>query len=124
MFDINSLFDEGGFSHPFDTDNDPSTLEVDGQRYDLDNPKEAQLALKRTQQKRAALNDGSLDEYEGRGMDMGEGGRTRLLYDELRAKMACDYHTGKHEMTWQEQSEKADEIRGIRAAQLRKQGVL
>lgn len=120
MIDITLL--DADWSHPFDTDNDASTLEVENQRFDLDDPKEAEKALEETQKKREALKEGRLEEYEGRGTQMGEGGRTRLLYDELRAKMAVDYHAGKHDMTWEEQSREADRIRGIRAAQVRKQG--
>ena len=119
--DLSAMLD-GAFAHPFDTDNDASTLEANGRKFDLKDPAQAEKAQEYTEHQREALREGQLKTYEEHSTDFGEGGRTRLLYDELRAKMACDFHAGKHQMTWEEQSVEADRIRSIRAAELHKAG--
>lgn len=113
------LSSEGDWSHPFDTDGDASTLEIEDKRYKLDDPKEAQKALDHARERRQQLRDGELDEYEGKGTDYGQGGRTRLLYDELVAEMAVDKHKGKHSLSWEKVCAEADRIRKIRAIQTR-----
>lgn len=110
---------DGDFEHRFDIDGDASTLEAGDQQYDLTDTDEASQALTDIKQKRQALRAGELDEYEDTGTDMWVGGRTRLLYDEVRAQLAVDLHEGEHDMTWEEQSEAADDIR-LKVARIRK----
>ena len=52
------------------------------------------------------------------------GGRSRLLYDQLRADFAADKLAGKHEMTWDQQHMEAKRIIKMRAIQVKTQGVL
>ena len=104
---------------------DPSVyteLEVNGEEYDLADPEEAKQAQEDTKRYREELKHGDLYEYEGRGTSWGDGGRKQLLYDEVRAKMAVDYHEGKHDMTWKEQHERAVETTEIVAKVRKKQG--
>jgi len=107
------------FEHSFDTDGDVSTLEASDKQYDLTDANEAKEALIDIQKKRQALRDGELEEYEETGTNMWVGGRTRLLYDEVRAQLAIDFHEGEHDMTWEEQSEAADDIR-LKVAKVRR----
>ena len=116
---ITVLDDGDGWSHIFDLDNDASTLEVNNDTYNLKDPTQAQEALDNLKDYREALRRGELNEYEGKGTKYGDGGRTRLLYDELRAKIAVDFHNGHHDMDWEEQSTEADRIRKVRAIQTR-----
>ena len=119
LLDATALDDGNNWDHTFDLDGDPSTLEAGGDTYNLKDPKQAQEAMDELEGRREALRRGELDEYENKGTEYGDGGRTRLLYDELRAKMAVDYHSNRHDMTWEEQSAEADRIRKMRATQIR-----
>jgi hypothetical protein len=101
----------------FDQDNDPSTLEVNGKKFDLRNPVDAARAHDEVMTYRSHLRNGDLSEYEGRGTDFGDGGRSQLLHDQARAEMAMDFHKGSHSMNWQEQCAEADHVVGLRAAQ-------
>lgn len=112
-----TLLSDGSWTHSFDLDGNPSTLEVQDYQFDLSNPSQAQKAFDFVLFQRQALKDGNLDNYEGKSTDFGGGGRTALLYDQLRAQMAVDFHKGKHDMSWAEQSTEADRIRSIRAIQ-------
>ena len=49
----------------------------------------------------------------------GIGGRSELLYDQVRARLAVQYHEGKHNMTWEEQHDAAEKVVRIRAIQTR-----
>jgi hypothetical protein len=87
--------------------------------YDLRDDDQAEDALEDANQKRNDLNNGQLSEYEGKSTDFGGGGRSRLLYDQVRAQMAVDYHEGKHDMTWAQQHEQAQQVVALRAQQAR-----
>jgi hypothetical protein len=87
--------------------------------YDLRDDDQAEDALNEANQKRNDLNNNQLAEYEGKSTEFGEGGRSRLLYDQVRAQMACDYHEGKHDMTFQQQHEQAQQVVALRAQQAR-----
>lgn len=119
LLDATMLDDGGDWDHRFDLDGDPSTLEADGDSYDLKDPEQAEKAFDELEGRREALRRGELDKYEGESTDWGQGGRTRLLYDELRAKLAIDYHEGRHDLNWEEQSTEADRIRKVRAVKTR-----
>jgi len=94
-------------------------LEANGELYDLRKPQEAREALEATQDYREDLREGELEIYEDKPTEPFGGGRTRLFYDELRAKMAHDYHEGKHDLSWEQQHEEAQRIIKIRATQFR-----
>jgi hypothetical protein len=98
-------------------------LEVNGEIYDLRDPDNVQEAKETTHEYREQMQDNNLPEYEGRSTEIWGGGRSKLLYDELRAKLAEDFHKGKHSMTWDQQDIEAKRIIKIRAAQLKAQGV-
>ena len=87
--------------------------------YDLRNKDEATEARLETAEARQQLRDGQLVSWEGKSTDFGEGGRSRLLYDEVRAQMAVDKFDGKHEMTYQQMHEEAQQIVALRAQQAR-----
>jgi len=40
-------------------------------------------------------------------MDWGSGGRSRLLYDAVRADLAQEYHEGRTNMTWEQMHQDA-----------------
>jgi len=98
-------------------------LEVNGEDFDLRDPTQAQQAFEKTIKCRQELRSGDLTEYEGKSLELWHGGRSRLFADELRSKLACDFHEGKHTLTWEQQAVEADRIQEIRAAKLRAQGL-
>ncbi len=112
--------DEGGM--PEDLTLPPKRyerLEVNGEEYDLRKAEETEAAQEATENYRKDLRMGELDEYEDKPTEPFGGGRSRLFYDELRTKMANDYHEGKHDLSWDEQHEECQRIIKIRAAQFR-----
>lgn len=98
-------------------------LEVNGEEFDLRDPENVDDALEELREYRQELRNGELDEYDGKSTDLWKGGRSELLYDEIRAKLAEDFHEGKHTLTWDEQNIEAKRIIKIRAAQLKTQGI-
>ena len=107
-----------------DDDNDEKSapyhhLQVNGVDYDLTDADDAQAANDRVRQYREQLKADDLDQYDDKSTDWGQGGRSELLYDELRSKMAVDYHRGLHELSWDDQHHEAERIIGIRAQQTR-----
>lgn len=97
-------------------------LEVNGHEYDLRKADEVEDAQEALEDYRQQLREGELDEYEGKLTEPWGGGRSRLLYDEVRAKMAADFHDGKHSLTYEQQHQEAQRIIKIRATQFRAQG--
>lgn len=97
-------------------------LHINGESYDLRDPGEVDKALDRVHHFREQLQNGDLDEYEGRSTDYGNGGRARLFHDELRVKFAEDFHEGKHDLTWEQQELESQRLIQIRASQTRAQG--
>lgn len=94
-------------------------LEAGDQVYDLADETEARQAEDMLQQKREALNERQLLQYEGKATQFGLGGRSELLYDQVRARLAVRYHEGKHDMTWEEQHDAAEKVVRVRAIQTR-----
>lgn len=94
-------------------------LEAGDEVYDLSDKDEAYEAEDYLRQKREALNNKQLLQYEGKATQFGVGGRSELLYDQVRARLAVRFHEGKHNMTWEEQHESAERVVRIRAAQTR-----
>lgn len=86
---------------------DPSMLHADGELHDLKDPDQVIDLIEQLKARRADLNRGELPKYEGRSTDWGGGGRSRLLYDQVRADIAQDYHEGSHSITWKGQHQKA-----------------
>jgi len=97
-------------------------LEVNGETYDLRNAQEAHEAQKVMDEYRARVRKGEIFDYEGRSTKMWSGGRSRILYDEIRTDMAVDYHEGDYNVSWEQQHKEAEKIISIRAAQLKAQG--
>lgn len=116
---VNDGNGEENFDHRFDTDGDASTLEAGEKQYNLSRADEAEQALEEIKAKRQALKDKDLSSYEDISTEYGVGGRTRLLYDQVRAQLAVGFHNGEHDMSWEEQSEAADDTR-IKVAKIRK----
>jgi len=94
-------------------------LKVNDHEYDLNDPDDAQVASDQVRQYREQLKEHDLDTYEDKSTDWGQGGRSELLYDELRSKMAVDYHRGLHSLSWEDQHQEAERIVGLRAQQTR-----
>lgn len=100
---------------------DHSTLDANGHQYDLTDPSQAKQAVQDTAQYRDALRAGKLSQYENHSTDYGGGGRSHLLYDQARAKLANDFHNGEHTMTYDQQHIEAQRIVHIRATQTQSQ---
>jgi hypothetical protein len=92
---------------------DPSMLYADGEVYDLKDPDQVSDLQENLQAKRNDLKAGQLKRYENHSTEWGGGGRSRLLYDSVRANLAQQYHAGEHDMTWQEQHEEAEKVKRI-----------
>jgi hypothetical protein len=101
---------------------DFSKLEVQGTEYDLSSKESAEQALNTIRDFRAQLKNNQLDEYEEKSTEYGKGGRSRLMYDELRADLAVKYWNGEHQLDWEEQHEAANNIKAVKAAQMKAQG--
>jgi hypothetical protein len=96
-------------------------LEAGDQIYDMADETEARQLEDILQQKREELNERQLLQYEGKATQFGLGGRSELLYDQVRARLAVRFHEGKHDMNWEEQHEAAEKVVRIRAIQTRAQ---
>lgn len=94
-------------------------LEADDLVYDLADENEARQCEEALQEKRQQLNERQLTQYEGKATQFGIGGRSALLYDQVRARLAVQYHEGRHDMSWEEQHEAAEKVVRIRAIQTR-----
>ena len=113
-----NLDDEGGLKEDLTLPPLKSErLEAGDETYDLRKAEEAEQAQQDLRELRQQLRNGELDEYEGKSTEYGHGGRSRLLHDEVRAKLAVDYHDRKHTLSWDQQRAEADRIVQIRAAQ-------
>ena len=104
-----------------ETDNIPEyrMLEAGDKIYDMSDEAEARKAEDYLKQKREALNSKQLLQYEDKATQFGLGGRSELLYDQVRVRLAVRYHENKHDMTWEEQHEYAERVVRIRATQTR-----
>jgi hypothetical protein len=98
-------------------------LDVNGQAFDLTSKENAEQALSVIRDYRQQLKNNALDEYEERSTEFGKGGRSKLMYDELRADLAVRYWNGEHQLDWEEQHEAAENIRSIRAIQAKESGL-
>lgn len=98
-------------------------LETNGEEFDLRKPKEAEEANDTAKGYREQLKNDDLSTYEGKSTEVWGGGRSRLLYDEIRTKYAIDYHAGKHTMTWEQQHFEANRAIKIYAARIKAQGL-
>jgi hypothetical protein len=121
---INSI--DPSLSDPQDSEEDEvedfSKLEVNETEFDLSTKEGAEDALNTIREYRAQLKNNNLEEYEDKSTDYGQGGRSRLMYDELRADLAVRYWGGEHQLDWEEQHEAANNIKAIKAAQMKAQG--
>lgn len=107
-------FDESDDLNPSRLEEDPSMLNADGDLHDLKDHDQVNDLIESLREQRFKLMRGELKTYEGRRTDWGGGGRSRLTYDQARADMASDYHSKKHNMSWQEQHQEA--MRTVRIA--------
>lgn len=96
-------------------------LEINGEDFDLRNFEEVEEARNKLEDYRKELREGDLYEYEGRSTELWQGGRSRLLHDELMIKLARDYHFGKHNLTYEQMNEESLRIQSLRAARLKAQ---
>jgi hypothetical protein len=121
---INSI--DPSLSDPQDSEEDEvedfSKLEVNETEFDLSTKEGAEDALNTIREYRAQLKNNNLEEYEDKSTDYGQGGRSRIMYDELRADLAVRYWDGEHQLDWEEQHEAANNIKAIKAAQMKAQG--
>ena len=96
-------------------------LIYNGEDFDLRNFEEVEEARNKLEDYRKELREGDLYEYEGRSTELWQGGRSRLLHDELMIKLARDYHFGKHNLTYEQMNEESLRIQSLRAARLKVQ---
>lgn len=89
---------------------DLSMLDANGDLHDLKDPDQVNDLVEELKEARFKLHNGKLKTYEGKSTDWGGGGRSRLLYDQVRVDLASDYHSGKNDMSWQEQHEEAMQV--------------
>jgi hypothetical protein len=92
----------------------PFMLHAAGDVYDLRDCDAVNDLLESVLLHRAKLNSGNLKTYEGHSTELGGGGRARLLYDSVRADLAEDYHSGRHNMNWDLQH--AEAMRAVKFA--------
>ena len=78
-------------------------LNINGERFDLRNPQDVERGLEQVKEYRKLLNSDQLDKYDDKNTKRFGGGRSNLRYDEIRLKMADDYHQGKHSMSFDQQ---------------------
>lgn len=90
-------------------------LHANGDTFDLRDPDQVVDLLEQVKSDRNDLVNGDLPKYEGRSTDWGGGGRARLLYDQIRADLATEFHSGRHHMPWEEQHSEAMKVVRIRA---------
>jgi hypothetical protein len=89
---------------------DPSMLHADGELHDLNDSDQVTDLNEQLKLKRQELKAGELEKYEGRKTEWGGGGRSRLLYDQVRVNLAAEHHAGQNNMTWTEQHEEAMQV--------------
>jgi hypothetical protein len=95
---------------------DFSMMSCGSQLFDLKDPTQAQAALESTEANRAKLNDGQLATYEGKSTEFGQGGRSNLLYDHVRADLAVEKHQGTENGTWRDHHNEALKVVQVVAA--------
>jgi hypothetical protein len=93
----------------------PFMLHANGDSYNLCDPDQVVDLQESVKSDRNDLMADQLPKYEGRSTDWGGGGRARLLYDQVRADLAAEWHSGRHTMSWTEQHNEAMNIVRIRA---------
>ena len=91
----------------------PYMLHADGDIYDLRDVDQVGDLQEKVKSDRNDLRAEKLAKYENHSTDWGKGGRARLLYDQVRADLATEYHEGRHNMSWQQQHEEAVKVRRI-----------
>ncbi len=93
----------------------PFMLHVNGDLFDLRNPDDVNDLQEQVRSYRNDLRGEDLPKYEGRSTEWGGGGRARLLYDQVRADLATEFHSGRHTMNWKAQHQEAMDVVRIRA---------
>lgn len=112
--DDHNQTDEYGTTLPVDL----HQLHADGDLYDLRDPDQVLGLIEHLKDIRFKLNHGELKYYEGVSTDWGEGGRARLLYDQLRADLALARHAGKNIESWvTDHTDAMETIRQVAVAQ-------
>lgn len=99
----------------------PFMLHANGDLYDLRDSDQVTDLQEQIRSDRNDLNSGELTKYEGRSVEWGGGGRARMLYDQVRADLACEWHAGRHTMSFEDQHQEAMNIVRIRAIAMRNQ---
>lgn len=97
-------------------------IKVNGQDCDLRDPNFVKLFSAKIKDYREQFNNGTLKEYDGKSTEMWKGGRSELSADEIRLKLAEDYHLGKHSLSWKAQQIEANRIASIKSAELKAKG--
>lgn len=98
--------DEYGPSIP----QDPSMLHADGDLHDLTDSDQVIDLVEQLKSIRAKLKLDELNKYEGKSTEWGGGGRSRLLYDQVRANLAQEWHEGRTSMSWENQHQEAMKV--------------
>lgn len=88
----------------------PYMLSANGDLYDLRDSDQVNTLQESMKSYRNDLINGELKTYEGHSTEFGKGGRARLLYDTERSNLAEEYHEGRHNMSWSEQSQEAMKV--------------
>jgi hypothetical protein len=92
-------------------------IHMNGGEYDLSVKAQAEKAFELATELRQQLKAKKLMDYDGKSTEWGKGGRSALLYDEVRARMAVDFHNNQHTLTWDQQDAEAKKICLDRAKQ-------
>ena len=88
----------------------PHMLHANGDIYDLRDSDQVMDLQEQVKSDRNLLNREELPKYENHSTEWGGGGRARLLYDQVRADLAGEYHEGRHNMGWKEQHQEAMQV--------------
>ena len=89
-------------------------IKINGQDCDLRDPSFVKVFQIKLKDYREQLNNGTLKQYEGKSTEAWKGGRSELTNDEIRLKLAEDYHLGKHSLSWKAQQIEANRIASIK----------
>ncbi len=122
MSDISTTETQDNMDNNDDIVNPYQELQVEDKSYNMNNLEEVKQAKQVVEERRKQLQNDELTEYENKSTIMGKGGRSQLLYDEKRIQLAEQYHNSKHDMTWEEQNEVAQDTVTVVAAVRRHQG--
>lgn len=97
-------------------------IKVNGQECDLRDSSIVKLFKMKILKYKEQLKTGELKEYDGKSTEPWQGGRSELSKDELRLKLAEDYHNGLHSLSWKAQKIEADRIFSIKMAGIKAKG--